>query len=223
MDCDHSSEFLFVTYTEQPEKASKRTLRAVRKHVMDDYFRRQKGKDAKKHHTTAGVDRMLQAKGGSGRSSTASSIHSTEPCSQQYSPPNLPESYTSCPSEVIDRQWYASHESSPLSLSLSPQRVDPFDVLPLSGTIDQDELIRWISYRDDTMNWELAVPWLYIYDSIYSKALWNASMDNRGLFHIMLSIGQSRRAIVRKQHDISTSLYHHGQALQCLRQRMAGT
>ena len=223
-----SPDFLFVTYTEQPDKVSKRSLRAVRKHVMGDYFRRRGTNEFRRHPLALRplTERLSQSRYESDDSVTCSSTNSftEESFGYDVSPRTLP--YGNTPYTQVDYD----DNSSPTQLCTLPnhgigvERIDPFDVLPVTNTIDQDELLNWnyLKSGPGPGNWERTIPWLRDYDEDYSKALWNVCMDHTGLFHILLCIGQARRSMVKRYHDRDTLFYHFTLATRFIRQRITG-
>jgi len=234
------SNFLFVAvpYKNRPD-LSKTSLSAVRKHVMNNYLQQQQQQQQQQHGSR---NRTMQFRNQSSivhrQQSPPRSESSLEGLETQIlSPTSLPAmelssiqpSPTTFSNDINPSVFYGFYEErcylpfSPTSLSGSFEvhRLDPFDTLPVTGTIAEDELLRWHTYPSKTGRWETSVSWLQIYNNTYIKSLWKVSMQHMGLFHIMLCIGQARRAMERGHHP-DTLIYHHTKAMRYIREQQHG-
>jgi len=234
MDSKDRSNFLFVElpYTDRPYRLSKTSLSAVRKHVMNNYLQ-QHGNRKKTMHfrNRPSVAEKRQSppqpvfsrlEGVETQTVTSASLPAIEPSSIEPSP-------TTVCSDINPSVFYNVREEryelpfSPTSLSSSfmVHQLDPFGVMPAAGTIHRDELLRWHSRPSEREHWEIGIPWLKVYNNNYVDSLWHVSKDHEGLFHIILCIGQARRAM-EMGHDDHTLFYHHTKAMRYIRKQRPG-
>lgn len=226
-----SNNFTFVTYTKAPDLKSKRHSSAVRRHVMDDYFRRHQGRDPRKHSSCPSARQFSFDYADIWDDNVDPLPHTYPDLSRSVYPAiHQPSTILSTPDD--NNTFSANQELMASSLRYTQlnvhsglEQLDPFDALPVSGFPNQNELLCWIGRRSDfseVENWELRVPWIHIFDSIYTRNLWDVSMADKGLFYIMLCIGQARRSMVTGQFDRRPHITANMEMTRYVRERLSG-
>lgn len=228
----NQTQFEFISCT--GDNGDKPPLTRVRKHVMHDYFRRQ-GRPEK---VTVPVRQKSEKRGCKPKLAPKLStpVEADIPCiggSYARSKPRLTEGLGMDPyigledfsslfaSKSSTQESQVEHHltrSARYDTALGTLHFDPFDSLPVSG-VPSDALYWHFALRGCSKHHS---PWIYKTNVAWIERVWNISTKDKGLFNMLLSRAERNCKIITGSSDKARQLYHQGQAMRILRERLAG-
>lgn len=99
--------------------------------------------------------------------------------------------------------------------------LDPFFTLPLKGDVEADKSLRWF-FMEESPSAHSALPWLSHLNASWKRKYWDMALENHGLVHVMVTLGEASRAVKTGGMNSVKWLFHKGQAMKVLREGLLG-
>lgn len=224
--------FEFINYTSGSKSEIHENLTKVRAHVMHDFFRTQKRlhteekleKHPNNHRSRAPkaiqpgsleIDLQLcEEEENQERSRVCTTnfpIRSASPGASDLQKQRIghPISHygsatTSFPSDL----YLMAHD-------LHADKLDPFDILPVSGDRAMGELLK-THFTSYGLSEDIQIPWLRELNFKWQRNLWGMAQREKGMLHTLLFYCERER-LGRIGHTSSVRyLFHTGQAIQAI-------
>lgn len=216
-------EFQFVAYNGPSNKES---LSTIKRHVMNDYFRKQGKSDATPVANTGRTRSKYHVEPSDSAESLRSHVRGVKATKDRSvaSSSRVIEGLVSRPASSASKKsseiCLTTSQKAPLihtSSSPGAHRSDPFDTLPVKQI--PDDLIEWFPclYEDDMKD----ASWVHKSNVLWAKNIWHSSTQDTGLFYTVLSQAERNRMVMTRSVDNRRYLFLRGQALQALRKRIS--